>query len=167
MRRARVKDERQWPTPSSSLPPSLPWPSPLFPHTASSHSPSGLVSPLWTKSMGITIDSVEDAAVAWEVNGADEDGDRKSVVRFASYICHVADVLGSSAVVGGEGHRGRADCAQLCLAWMSLLRLPPKRCTSGSRRPGSAATGTGVDNPPKMACTCDGTSRLFYMIVYR
>jgi hypothetical protein len=77
--------------------------------------------------MGITIDSVEDAAVAWEVNGADEDGDRKSVVRFASYICHVADVLGSSAVVGGEGHRGRADCAQLCLAWMSLLRLPPKR----------------------------------------
>jgi hypothetical protein len=38
------------------------------------------------------------------------------------------------------------------------------QCTSGSRRPGSAAAGTGVDNPLKMACTYGGTSRLFYMI---
>ncbi|XP_047045206.1 uncharacterized protein LOC124649657 [Lolium rigidum] len=120
MRRARVKDERQWPTSSSSPPPSLPWPSPLFPHTSSSPSPSGLVAPLWTKSMGITINSVEDAAVAWEVDGADEDGDRHSVVRFASYICHVADVLVSSALVGDEGHRGRAvTSAQLCLAYVT------------------------------------------------
>jgi hypothetical protein len=72
--------------------------------------------------MGIAINSVEEAAVAWEVDGADEDGDRNSLVRFASYICHVADVLGSSAVVGRA-----VTTAQLCLAWMSLLRLPPKR----------------------------------------
>jgi hypothetical protein len=51
-----------------------------------------------------------------------------TLIRFAAYLCHAADVLGANAVVGGEGHRGTRLILNLpksgALQYWKLMNIP-------------------------------------------